>query len=277
VAIEVAPTSIVSPQAKLTASVSVRPFCVIEEEVEIGRLMSARLLGKFGHFHSDPAVTGYVETVGHALASRFGRPDLRFRFAVLDTDEVNALAAPGGYVFVTRGLLAQVRSEAELAVVLGHEIGHVDERHMYKEIQPKRDVSAGEALTGLLSQGRSALGASVIEAVNRGLALLLEEGLGREKEQEADVAGSLYAAGLGYDPMEFSSLLKRLHGARARIRLSKTHPPFEARIDHYEGFVATNGLRGAKTADRAVLERRFRAAMSGLYTAPGTAGREPGA
>ena len=107
-----------------------------EQEVEIGRDIAATIAGYYGVVQ-DPELTRYVNLVDLAVASVDPRTDIAYRFAVLDSDDVNALAAPGGYVFVTRGALALMNDEAMLAGVLGHEVGHVNRRHVVKEIQAR--------------------------------------------------------------------------------------------------------------------------------------------
>ena len=99
------------------------------EETRVGRDQSPELIKAFGGVYNDPALAGYVNRVGQSLACVGERRDLRFSFTVLDSPIVNAMALPGGYVFITRGLLALVGNEAELAGVLGHEIGHITARH----------------------------------------------------------------------------------------------------------------------------------------------------
>ena len=175
------------------------------------------------------------------------------------------MSTPGGYVFVTIGLLRQLRSESELAAVLGHEIAHVTERHMYKAILPKREIGAGETVTRFLSRGGSDFGRTLGEAVNKGLDLLLERGLGQEKEEEADDLGVMLASSAGYESGSLYQYLQRISKAEHSIKLSKTHPPFPERLRSLNDFMNANGLVSTEMkADLGVLEKRFKAGMSAL-------------
>ena len=117
------------------------------EEIEIGRDVASRLLGA-APLVADPALQRYVNHVGRWLAAQTERPDLPWQFGVLDSPHVNAFAVPGGTIFITRGLLERMRSEAELAGVLGHEIVHVLKKHHLKAIQKGAQAAlAGDALS----------------------------------------------------------------------------------------------------------------------------------
>ena len=237
----------------------------VKEERDVGRAMAAKLAGTLGVDDSSPALTHYVDLVGHTLSIKANRPELAYHFAILKPEEANAFATPGGYIFVTRGVLKSVRNESELAGILGHEITHVTEKHMYKAIMPDRDVSVGETATRLLSRGGSDFGASLGKYVNAGLDILLEKGLGQEKEQEADTGGVLLAASAGYDPGALYQVLERLSKADSAVKVSKTHPPFPERLKALQTFLARNGFKpGAFKADARALDARFKASMASL-------------
>jgi len=120
-----------------------------DEEQQLGQAVSERIRKRYGVVQ-DPAIHKYVTLLGSVLAQASTRPNLAWRFIVLDTDGVNALAAPGGYIHVTRGALSLMKSEAELAGVLGHEIIHVTEKHTIRAIQKGKLVQMGadETLSG---------------------------------------------------------------------------------------------------------------------------------
>src|SRR5258708_4131076 len=118
-----------------------------KEEQQLGDQVSLKLREHFGVFQ-DQAVAKYVGLVGTALAQASSRPTLDWRFIVLDTDGVNAYAAPGGIVHITRGLLGLMKSESELAGVLGHEITHVTEKHTVNAIKQSKGISMGAELAG---------------------------------------------------------------------------------------------------------------------------------
>lgn len=250
-----------SPQGSVSAAYSEAEKKALAQEVRdeitVGRMMAARIVGQFGYYE-DPGAQYYVNLIGQSLAAQSGRPELKYYFAVLDTAEVNAMAAPGGYIFVTRGLLAQLKNESELAAVLGHEIAHINEKHMYERIKPKqKQVTAGETLARLLSRGGSDIGQSISQMVTEGMNILLEQGLGKEKEYEADEAGTLYAAQLGYNAHGLPIYLERLARDSRTVQVSKTHPPFAERIHTLRSALNKNGIPDRLAADERTLADRF--------------------
>jgi len=116
------------------------------EEHELGGEISTKLRDKYGVVQ-DKAVHKYVTLVGSVLAQQSSRPNLQWTFIVLDTDGVNAFAAPGGFIHITRGALALIKNESELAGVLGHEIIHVTEKHTIRAIQKSKSVQMGASET----------------------------------------------------------------------------------------------------------------------------------
>src|SRR5574337_110854 len=118
----------------------------VAEEVRFGREIAARMIGRFS-LYDNSRLTKYVNLVGQALVQNTSRPELQFHFAVLNTTEINAYAAPGGYVFVTRGAIEKMQDESELAAVLAHEITHINEKHVVRELNIRG--SEGSAASGL--------------------------------------------------------------------------------------------------------------------------------
>ena len=114
------------------------------DEVKIGQQMHTQILQQMGQY-DDAALQDYVQYVGAKLAKQSHRPELDWHFTVVDTDDVNAFALPGGYVYISRGILPYLSSEAELAAVLGHEIGHVTARHAVRQQSATR--AAGRGIT----------------------------------------------------------------------------------------------------------------------------------
>lgn len=201
-----------------------------EQEVTIGRGIAAVVAGRYTVVR-DPALTRYVNLVGTVLVSVAPRPGIAYRFAVLDTDEVNAFAAPGGYIFVTRGALALMDDEAMLAGVLAHEIGHVDERHVVEEIQSRARTALGieEAAERVDVTGEEYLQ----KAVETGAGALFM-GLSRADELAADALGARRAAAAGYDPSGLSRFVEKLEeraGGESVSLLEKTHPDPDDRGD----------------------------------------------
>jgi predicted Zn-dependent protease len=177
-------------------------------------------------------VQRYVNNVGRWLASQTERPDLPWKFGVLEAPQVNAFAVPGGTIFITRGLLDKMGSEAELAGVLGHEIAHVLRKHHLKAIQKGALASlsgdvAGAALTNVNSEARHKLVAFSTEMYSRGL--------DKGDELEADRLGVVIAARGGYDAYGLPTVLQALQAMNASdsalALMFKTHPAPGERLD----------------------------------------------
>ena len=201
-------------------------------EFEIGSGVAANLLGA-APLVQDEKLQAYVNRLGWWLAIHTERPDIPWHFGVLDSDSVNAFAAPGGYVFVTRGLLLRMRNEAELAGVLSHEISHVLKRHHLQAIQKS-------AQTGLLADIASI---AVSDSQHAELAQkaigagteLYSRGLDKDDEFEADRMGVVIAARAGYDPYGLPSVLQTLEAMNAQdsslALMFKTHPAPQKRLE----------------------------------------------
>ena len=185
-------------------------FMSESQEAELGRQADAQIRGEMG-VYDDDALQEYVAAIGAELAAVSHRPDLPWQFAVIDSPVVNAFAVPGGYVYLTRGLLAYLNDEAELAGVLGHEIGHVTARHSVQAYSR----AAGAQMGLLLGQifvpamrpryGSPGLG----DAAGQGLGLLFLK-FGRDDERQADRLGAEYAAASGWDPHGVGDMLATL-------------------------------------------------------------------
>jgi predicted Zn-dependent protease len=201
-----------------------------EQEIEIGRGVAATVAGHYT-LYRDTTLTRYVNLVGNAVAAANPRPDVVYRFAVLDTDEVNAFAAPGGYVFVTRGALALMEDESMLAGVLAHEVTHVNQRDVIEEIQDRARTEMGisEAAERIDITGEEYLQKAIGVGAN---ALFM--GLGREDEIEADTIGMRMASDTGYDRAgleRFVTLLEHSADDESLSLLEKTHPDPDDRLD----------------------------------------------
>ncbi len=221
-----------------------------EEESSIGQAIALQVVARYGGVVEDPALTRYVNLVGRAVANTCDRPDIPYRFAILKHDSINAFAAPAGYIFVTRGLLKQVRNEAELAAVLGHEIAHVTEKHILQVIQRSKQI-AGVTEAGLAYANQNP--AAFKNLIDGAVKKLLEEGLDQSKEIEADQLGNVFAARVGYDPLAYVTLLARLRDLKGDDRaFFKTHPNFSSRIQAVQKTIQAEGLKanGVLVADR---------------------------
>ncbi|HTT67978.1 MAG TPA: M48 family metallopeptidase [Gemmatimonadales bacterium] len=218
------------------------------KEIEIGRGIAATIAGRFP-VSTDAALTRYVNLVGLTVASQAPRPDITYRFAVLETPIVNAYAAPGGYIFITRGSLAMIQSEAELAGVLAHEVGHVNRRHVIEGIR-KSDTMREVRNTVDIE------GATLDRVVGTGADALFT-GLSRGDELEADSLGLEYAAAAGYDPGGLAAFVGRLdqHAGEGPVsEFFATHPKPDERVERLVAIAQREGLSGGVT-----LEDRYRA------------------
>ncbi len=232
----------------------------VNDELVVGRQMAAKLLGHFGALPEGNKAEEYVRLVGATLARRIGRPELKFHFGIVRSPELNAFAVPGGYVFVTSGLVAAVKDESELAGVLAHEIAHVNERHMAEQILPQREATAGSVVVSFLSRGRSTLGVSLSSIVNKGMDLLLEKGLGEPLETEADAAAVSYTASCGYNPTGLMKFLERAGSSK----FPKANRPSAERLAKLKTRVAAEGVANRSLGDEKVMQTRLAAAQSSL-------------
>jgi len=195
------------------------------EERQIGDQVSAKLRERFGVVQ-DAAVHKYVSLAGTTLAKASERPNLAWTFVVLDTDGVNAFAAPGGIVHITRGALGLIRNEAELAGVLGHEIGHVTRKHTINAIRNNKLVQAGA------SMARSDV---LNRAVNAGYEMVLENSFDRGDELDADKVAVGLAQKSGYASGSLAEFLRvldeRNKDQAEKNGLFASHPETKERMD----------------------------------------------
>src|SRR5512142_2668782 len=194
------------------------------QEAALGAQAAAEVPTTYG-IYQDPALQSYVRSVGQQLARVSERPQLAWSFDVVDDSSVNAFALPGGHVYVTRGLLAQLESEAELAMVMGHEVGHVAARHSANQISKQQLASVG-FLAGMIAVprlqrlgnlGQTALGVMFLK-------------FSRDDEREADQLGLRYSGRLGYEPeqaaeaMQMLDLVSQQSGQGRMPAWLSTHP-----------------------------------------------------
>jgi len=221
-----------------------------EEEAVIGKEVVAATLGSYPPIR-DPGLQHRLNQVGVWIALQSSRPELPWRFAAVESETINAFAAPGGTILVTRGMLGHVTNEAELACVLGHEIGHVTRRHHIAVLQKSLLVSAGAsalsatARTGGSEEYRKLLIGESKEIFNRRL--------DRGAEREADEDGILLAARAGYDPAACLNFMQRLASLKADTgalaALYKTHPTAKERVVDVDSSLGR--LKGAAPGDGA--------------------------
>lgn len=232
------------------------PLMTASEEVEIGREQHPRMLVNFGGAYDDPELDAYVGDLTRRLVARSGTPGVR-KVTILNSPGVNAFALPGGYIYVTRGLLALANDEAELAMVIAHEIGHVAARHPAKRVQR---VASAEVLDGMMGRIFSQSEARMVDTLG-------SDGYvahySRLQELEADALGIRLAAGAGYAPSAAVSFLKSmardqeqreslLTGGRRRDEARdymSAHPPTPARLAEAKTVVSSLEPDGTRARD----------------------------
>jgi predicted Zn-dependent protease len=252
-----------------------------QEEADIGAQISAGLRQQYGVVQ-DADVHRYVTLVGQVLAASSTRPTLPWTFIVLDTSGVNAFAAPGGYIHITRGALALIRSEAELAGVLAHEITHVTQKHAIGEIRRANGTKIAAAQT------RSEAIALVAET---GFAVVKGNLWGKPEEMEADRVGVALASGVGYAPSALGGFLSALtqrnaalvdakekDRAKGRNGLFSTHPEMQERVATLTKLIAQKNLNGpAFVAERYQSHVAFQAVPVEQLVAQATAASQQAA
>jgi predicted Zn-dependent protease len=204
------------------------------EEIDLGTGIAANLLGA-APLLPNPEMQRYVNRVGQWLALQTERPTLPWRFGVLDSANVNAFATPGGYIFVTSGLMQRLNNESELAGVLSHEIAHVLQRH---HVQAIRKAAGADAMAGIASMAAAQRGDSRSQQLSKlfsaGTELYIT-GLSKEDELAADRAGVVIASRAGYHPYGLVSVLQTLNRINpqdgAVALMFKTHPSPTSRLD----------------------------------------------
>jgi predicted Zn-dependent protease len=174
------------------------------QEVELGRQVAAQAVASMG-LVPDSALQRYVQTLGTTLAATSERPNLPWTFGVVDDPTPNAFAAPGGFIYLTRGMLAVMDSEAELVTVLGHEIGHVTARHSVTALSRAQIAQLGLGLGGAIFPQLEALGS----VAGAGMQLLFLQ-YGRDAERQADELGFRYTLEHGFDPSQMASVFATL-------------------------------------------------------------------
>ena len=228
----------------------------VEQDAAIGRQQHSSVLAEFGGAYPDRELAAYVDRIGQSLVAQTEIADLDYTFTVLDDDLVNAFALPGGYVYVTRGLMAWANDEAELASVIAHEIGHVTARHGAERMSRSTVAGLGLAVLGVAIDSPG-----LQQAANVGAQLVLSA-YSRDQEFEADGLGIRYLSRAGYDPLGSADFLSQLDrnsryqslgagGAQGRSSQSyfSTHPPTGERIQLARAAV-TPGAQGVRGEDR---------------------------
>lgn len=242
------------------------------KEKEIGREEHEKVMASMS-VYEDEELQAYVEEVGNALVAVSHRPDLEYKFTIIDSPEINAFALPGGYVYVNRGLLTFTNSEAELASVLGHEIAHITARHAVQQQARGGLVGAAATVTGIVTAvatGSGYVGSQISEVASIWAQTGLS-GYGREHELEADSIGAEYVVKAGYDPaamIKVITVLKNQEDFNRKVSgsgggyhgLFATHPRNDTRLQKaIEDVARLEGNAITRTDDT-----RFRSELEGL-------------
>lgn len=237
-----------------------------DEEIALGSEAMPALIDEYGGRYPVGSVDSYVSEVGMKLAATVEDPEkqsLPWEFTVLDSDVINAFALPGGKVFISRGLLAQLDNEAELAGVLGHEVGHVTAEHAEQRMGQQTIVSVGAAVAGAVagvfggaSAGTLSTAAQTVVGTG-GQGFLLK--FSRDQESESDALGIRYMVAAGYDPAGMVGVLEVLKAASeggSNAEILSTHPYPETRLDRVETLLNTEypGKRGNPALKTGVTE-----------------------
>ena len=242
-----------------TGEQSFTVFMSPAEEREVGSREHPKILKQFGGVYGDAELANYVHRVGTSLARVSEMPDLEFKFTVLNDDQVNAFALPGGYVYITRGLLALADDEAEMAGVIVHEIGHVTARHAAERYSRAVAARIGLSLIDVLASVAGAV-TGTTDFVSLGAQLYLQ-GYSRDQEFQADMLGIRYLARAGYDANAVTAFLgaiedhKRLEAtiqgrpeAAQRFSLLSTHPRTPERINQARRLAGAAPVPDPRTA-----------------------------
>lgn len=203
----------------------------LEEEIKLGREEHQKIIAQFGVYR-DPDLQAYINMVGQRVAKESTRPELEYTFTVLDDELINAMALPGGFIYVTRGILTHMNSESELAAVLGHEVAHVTEKHAFKSQNRGKAMQALSTVAAILTQN-----GAVAEIGNLFGGVLLR-GYGRDLELEADTVGAGYMAKAGYSP---DAMLNTIEILKNKDRIEIEQARLENRQPRvYHGILSTH-------------------------------------
>jgi predicted Zn-dependent protease len=225
------------------------------QEVALGQQEDQKAVASFG-VYDDPALQDYVANLGQSIARDSERPNLPWTFRLVDDPAVNAFALPGGFVYMTRGIMGYLDSEAELAMVMGHEVGHVTARHSASQMSSQQLMSLGMGIGMIAVPELRRYG----DLAQLGLGLLFLK-FGRDDENEADTLGLRYSKRLGYDAAEGAQAFRMLDQLSEQSEAGRvpgwlsTHPDPGDRYQRLLASVQQQGLEGGNVRREAYLER----------------------
>lgn len=231
----------------------------IEYEIQFGREIAAHIIGRYGLYY-DKELTRYVNLIGRSISRAANRPEIRFTVGILDTDCINAYAAPGGFIFVTRGVIESIDDEAQLAGVIAHEIIHITQRHILRElnISTRPELSTVCVLTQIIGGTGDPARIAITKMVDETITILFDRGYHRDDEMEADTLGVILASSAGYDPSGLARYLGKIEKlSEAKVSSYKRlYPPIEERIRYISKAMKQEGL-SAENSGYIIGEKRF--------------------
>lgn len=207
-----------------------------EQEIKVGRSIAAKLINKYGLVKNKEASI-QMNQLGRSIASKTSRTDLPFLFGILNSDEINAFACPGGIILLTKGLIRSVQDISELAGILSHEISHVVLKHSgeFEEMNPILAI-----ISSLLApSGGEIINSTTSLAIEQMEKQFLETGRDHKTELEADGAGVMLASMLGYSSLKYEQYLDRISKSPDAITQSKTHPDYKTRVQQIQKLSAS--------------------------------------
>ncbi len=227
-----------------------------EEEKAIGGRLAVEVFNRYGGAYEDPELLRYVNLVGQAVAEVSNRPDIDYHFAILNTEYPNAFATPGGYVFVSIGLLKMIENEAQLAGVLAHEVAHITRKHALQTLERSRSLQGVSSLTLTVMDKDPGLFDKLIDEVSN---TLFTKGLDKNLEFEADKYGREFAYRTGYYPGALKKFIQRLGASKKNSGsiFNSTHPTSRERYN----LLNKSSSRYKKASLYPTLGKRFQVAI----------------
>jgi predicted Zn-dependent protease len=243
-----------------------------QQELAMGKEAHEQVLREYGVYDEKPELNAMVDRIGHRIAASSPRPNLPWTFTLLDTPMVNAMALPGGYIYVTRGILERMNSEDELAGVMGHEVAHVAARHSAQSISRSTLAQAGLVVAAVAAGAENTERYGLVAAVGVGL---LFTKYSRSQETQADVLGTDYMSGAGWNPHGSESMLQGLQrlqgGPTSGIeRYFMDHPDPGKRVVDVQREIAKLDAIDASRDERPMPRDSFVRALDGVMTGNST-------
>ncbi|MCX7739308.1 MAG: M48 family metalloprotease [Hydrogenothermaceae bacterium] len=215
----------------------------VETEISFGKELAVKIVGKY-KLIKDEEKTKYINLLGRYIAKHGPRQELKYHFGILDTETVNAFSTPGGYVFITKGCLELVEDESELAGILAHEIAHITQMHIMKNINLRaKEKGKMGSLATIIKGPMGTVEDITLTLLDEAYKILFEKGYQLEQEYEADRVGTQLIYLSGYDPEGLKRFLKRVLEKGYGEQLEKTHPNISERINVLDEFLEKDNLK----------------------------------